>query len=110
MRARHLPGVTQVRRLFRVSDPNGLHARPAALIAQAANQFEADILVQRGTAAASGKSLLGLLALCVGRGELLTIVAEGSDADQSMHVLEGLFQRHAFMVSAGSPQAGGNPA
>ena len=99
MRVRNLPGATRIRRLFRVSDPDGLHARPAALIARAASQFEAEILVQRGVAVASAKSLLGLLALCVGPGELLTIVAEGSDADQSMDVLEGLFHRHAFMTS-----------
>ena len=100
MRARNLPGVIQVQRLFRVSDPNGLHARPAALLARAASQFDADIKVQRGEAVASGKSLLGLLFLCAGPGELLTVIAEGSDAEQSMHVLEGLFHRHAFMVSA----------
>ena len=40
------------------------------------------------------------MTLCAGPGELVTIVAEGADAGQSMLVLEDLFQRHAFMTSA----------
>ena len=98
MRATKLSGATTIRRLFRVSDPNGLHARPAALIARTASQFEARITVQRGETVTSGRSLMALLTLCVGPGELLTIVAEGVDADQSMVVLESVFQRHAFMI------------
>ena len=99
MHARNLPGVTSIRRLFRVSDPHGLHARPAALIVGVAIEFDADVFLQHGTAVAIGKSLLALLTLCVGPGELLTIVAQGIDADRLMDVLENLFQRHAFMIS-----------
>ncbi len=100
MRNKKLPGVIQVRRLFRVSDPNGLHARVAALIAEVATQFEAELIVQRGQAVANGRSLLGMLALCVGPGELLTVIARGIDADKAMRVLESLFQQHALMISA----------
>jgi len=98
MRARNVPGVTQIQRLFRVSDPHGLHARVAVVIARAADQFEADIVVHCGHVAASGRSLLGLLSLCAGPGELLTIVAEGIDAEQSMRALEALLRRHASMI------------
>ena len=99
MHNRKPPGVNQVRRLFRVADPNGLHARVATVIAGVATQFEADLVVQRGKAVVSGKSLLGLLTLCAGPGELLTVVTQGIDADQAMRVLEGLFQQQALMVS-----------
>jgi phosphotransferase system HPr (HPr) family protein len=81
-------------------DPNGLHARPAALIARIANQFEANIVVQPGKTVANGRSLIALLTLCAGPGEHLTIIAEGIDADRSMDVLEGLAQQHAFMIRA----------
>lgn len=100
MRAKNLPGVTQVRRLFRVSDPKGLHARVAAVIAGVATQFDAELVVQRGQTVTNGKSLLGMLSLCVGPGELLIFITKGIDADQAMRVLEGLFRRHALMVSA----------
>ena len=99
MRNSNLPGATQVRRLFRVSDPKGLHARVAAVIAGVATQFDAEMVVQRGQAVASGRSLLGMLALCAGPGEILTVITKGIDADQAMRVLESLFQQHALMVT-----------
>ena len=99
MRNNKLPCITQVQRLFKVSDPKGLHARVAAVIAGVATQFDAEMVVQRGQAVVSGRSLLGMLALCVGPGEILTVITKGIDADQAMRVLEGVFQQHALMVS-----------
>ncbi len=100
MQFRDIPGVTRVQRLFRVSDPDGLHMRPAALLAQTAGQFDAEVLVQHGDTVACGKSLMELLKLCAGAGELLTIVTEGIDAADSMNRLEDAFRAHRFLVSA----------
>jgi phosphotransferase system HPr (HPr) family protein len=83
--------------LFRVSDPDGLHARPAALLARAAGLFESEVFVQRGDAVARGKSLLELLTPCVGPGELLAVVTEGVDAVEAMDGLEDVFRRHTFL-------------
>ena len=88
------------RRLFRVSDPNGLHMRPAALLARAASLFDSDVFVQRGAAVARGKSLMELLKLAAGPGELLAIITEGSDAVESMNGLEDVFRQHAFLINA----------
>lgn len=100
-RVRNRRRVARVHRLFRMSDSHGLHARPAALIAGTASQFEADILVRHGESVADGKSMLDLLVLCAGPGGLLTIVTEGVDAIEAMNGLEGAFQRHAFLISEG---------
>jgi phosphotransferase system HPr (HPr) family protein len=100
MHLRDIPGITRVQRLFRVSDPDGLHMRPAALLAQAAGQLDAEVLVQHGETVACGKSLLDLLTLCAGAGELLSIVTEGADANDSMNRLEDTFETHRFLVKA----------
>lgn len=100
MSARQPSRVNHVRRLFRVSDPNGLHARPAALLAHAAGLCESDVFVQRGDTVARGKSLLELLKLCAGPGELLAVVTEGVDAVESMNGLEAVFRRHTFLSKA----------
>ncbi len=96
--SKNLSGVNRVRRLFRVSDPHGLHMRPAALLARAAGEFDAEVFVQRGSAVASGKSPMELLTLCVGSGEVLSVVTEGSDAVETMRGLECLFRRHKFLI------------
>jgi phosphotransferase system HPr-like phosphotransfer protein len=49
---------------------------------------------------ARGKSLVELLTLCAGPGELLAVVTEGVDAVESMNGLEDVFRRHTFLSKA----------
>ena len=70
----------------------GLHARPAALFVQAANQFNFDIKVTHGEREANAKSILGVLTLGVEQGAVITIRAEGEDADQALAELKALVE------------------
>lgn len=67
----------------------GLHARPAAQFVREAKKYESDILVSSvGHPEVSAKSILSILGLGIERGMIITIRAEGSDADMA---LAGLF-------------------
>lgn len=70
----------------------GLHARPAAKIAQAAAQFQADITLQHGSYEANGKSIMGLLGLAAGQGAEVVIRAKGPDEEAAVSALEELFE------------------
>ena len=70
----------------------GLHARPAALFVQAAKRFGSDIRVTHGEREANAKSILNLLALGVGQGAVITVRAEGEDAEPALAVLEALVE------------------
>ena len=70
----------------------GLHARPAALFVQIANQFKSDIKVAHGEREANAKSILTVLTLGVNRGAVITIRAEGGDADQALAALKALIE------------------
>jgi len=70
----------------------GLHARPAALFIQTAKQFESDIKVTHGEREANAKSILGVLTLGANQGAVITIRAEGDDAEQSLLALEALVE------------------
>lgn len=70
----------------------GLHARPAALIAQAAARFAAEIsLTPAGGEAADAKSILSLLMLGAPCGTVMTLAADGHDADDAVQAIAGLF-------------------
>lgn len=62
----------------------GLHARPAALFVQTANQYRSEIEVQKGRTKANGKSIMGIMTLAAGRGSEITIRADGPDADEAL--------------------------
>lgn len=77
---------------FVMGDPFGFHARPAALFARTARQYEADVMVgkQEGPAV-NGKSILELLSLGVRYGEVITVATEGRDAVEAVSAIGNLF-------------------
>ncbi len=68
----------------------GLHARAASKFVTVASQFEADIRVQRGNKVVNGKSIMGVMMLAAGRGTVLTVHAEGPDAEAALEALDNL--------------------
>jgi phosphocarrier protein HPr len=68
----------------------GLHARPASQFVQTAKQFASDITVAHGEREANAKSILGVLTLGANRGAVITVRADGEDADQALAALDAL--------------------
>lgn len=67
-----------------ITNPHGLHARPATALVDLAKGFKATIRVRCGERVADAKSLISLLKLGVQNGETLRITAEGADAAQAL--------------------------
>jgi phosphotransferase system HPr (HPr) family protein len=67
-----------------VIDESGLHARPAARFVQAASRFASRISIRNGEREADAKSLISLLGLAVRLSSVITVAAEGSDADAAL--------------------------
>ncbi|MCL1939956.1 MAG: HPr family phosphocarrier protein [Desulfovibrionaceae bacterium] len=82
------PGVETV--IFIKSDL-GLHARPAARLAQAAQQFEARITLEYEGATADAKSILDILSLAAGKGASLTLRCHGVDAALAAETIRNCF-------------------
>lgn len=64
-----------------VKDKNGLHARPAGLLATLSRSFESDISVEAGDKKADGKRLLSLMSLGAKHGTVLHFKITGIDED-----------------------------
>jgi phosphocarrier protein len=69
----------------------GLHARPAALIVNCANDFTSELTINKDGEIVDCRSILGLITLSAGKGCKLTLNAEGSDAMQAINAIEKLF-------------------
>ena len=75
-----------------IPNPAGLHARPAAVLANAAKKFGADIRLQRGEQRANAKSVVAILGMEVGHGDRVVVVAQGSDAHEAIRVLAPMIE------------------
>jgi phosphocarrier protein len=76
-----------------VANEHGLHARPAGKLAQRAQSFAAQIRIVLDKQEVDAKSILDVLTLAAGPGDILEIRARGDDAAQAVEALETLFRK-----------------
>jgi phosphocarrier protein HPr len=79
-------------RTFTLKNKLGMHARAAASFVKIAQQYKADIYIDRNGQTVNGKSILGILTLACPKGGALTIKADGDDALAAMVALENLIE------------------
>ncbi|MFO7821682.1 MAG: HPr family phosphocarrier protein [Lentisphaeria bacterium] len=79
-------------RLIKVQNQLGMHARPASMFAKKANEFKANVTVEKDGNVINGKSIMGLMMLAAEEGSSLTVRAEGDDAVEVLDALEQLFR------------------
>jgi phosphocarrier protein len=68
----------------------GLHARASAKLTQLAGKFHSDIWMSRSGRRVNAKSIMGVMMLAAGKGSMISIEANGNDADQALSALCGL--------------------
>ncbi len=93
-----------------VPNPTGLHARPAATLANMAKKFESQILLRRGEDNANAKSVMAIMGLEVGMGSKVQVVATGPDAEAavtelSAAIADGLGEAGVVVLDPGAAQA-----
>ncbi|MFH1903965.1 MAG: HPr family phosphocarrier protein [bacterium] len=83
---------TDIKRIVVIKNTLGLHARPAALFVQLANKFQSEIFVEKKEQKVNGKSIMGIMTLAAGKGQKITITADGNDAEEAVKALEKLLK------------------
>ncbi len=73
-----------------VTNPQGLHARPADMFVKTASRFESKIELVKDSERVDGKSILAILTLAASEGTKLSIEATGHDAEQALAALADL--------------------
>lgn len=75
-----------------ITNPAGLHARPAAEIVEAAKSSPAEIRIHKGDKAANAKSIMSVLALGANTGDTVQLTVEGEGADDIAAALRRIMQ------------------
>ena len=82
-----------VEKILTVQNRAGIHARPAAIIAQTSNKFESEITLTKDDATVNAKSIMGVIAMGAGYNTQLIMRVEGADESEAAAVIEELFNR-----------------
>ena len=83
----------QIRQIVVVRNSQGLHARPADLLAKTAGQFESTVYLARHGEQVDAKSILAIMALAAESGTELEVIATGTDAQGAIDAVADLFAR-----------------
>jgi phosphocarrier protein len=75
-----------------VTNQLGLHLRAAAAFAKLAERYQCDVTVGRDAMTANGKSVIALVTLAAAKGSRLSILGEGSDAEEAVGALVELVE------------------
>lgn len=83
---------SRITRVVVIENEQGLHARPAELMARLARQFQSHIELIRDDRRVEASSIMDLLTLGAVQGTRLIVAAEGDDAEQAVDALARLVQ------------------
>lgn len=76
----HVPQSDELVNAITITNPAGLHARPAAIVVDRLRAFEADVSIEANGRRANAKSITALLGLGAAVGEGVQIIARGPQA------------------------------
>ncbi|MGN0431953.1 MAG: HPr family phosphocarrier protein [Lachnospiraceae bacterium] len=73
---------------YRITDPEGIHARPAGELIKAIKDFESKITITKEDKSADAKRIFGVMGLAVKQGQEITITAQGPDEEEAIAAVE----------------------
>ena len=81
---------TSVRRVLKIVNEKGLHARASAKLVEVVEGFDAQAEVSRDGMSALGDSIMGLLMLAAAKGTSIEVQCKGPDAEALADAVEAL--------------------
>ncbi|GGH29219.1 HPr family phosphocarrier protein [Paenibacillus segetis] len=75
-------------KIFRITDEDGIHARPATALVNTANKFKGvESFAEANGKKVTLKSILGVLSLGLEKGDSITLSSVGENAEEALQAL-----------------------
>ncbi len=79
---------------YTITDPVGIHARPAGLLAKAAKAYQSTVTLYKGEKSANVTRLMAVMGLGVKCGDIVKVTVEGADEDTAIAEMETFFKEN----------------
>ena len=79
---------------YTVTDPIGIHARPAGLLKAEARKYTSSVQVFKGDVSCDAVRTLKLMGLGIVRGDTITVRIEGADEEVCAAAMEAFFRNN----------------
>lgn len=81
---------------YTITDPVGIHARPAGMLAKKAAGFKSTVTIIKGEKKADTRRLMALMGLGIKCGETITVQAEGEDEQVAADGIKAFLTENKF--------------
>ena len=81
---------------YTITDPVGIHARPAGMLAKKAAGFKSTVTVIKGEKKADTRRLTALMGLGIKCGETITVQTEGEDEQAAADEIKAFLTENKF--------------
>ena len=77
---------------YTITDPVGIHARPAGLLVNEAKKWNSAVTITCGDKSASALRLMALMGMGIHAGDAVTVTVDGPDEEDAAAALETFFK------------------
>ena len=67
-----------------ITNPSGLHLRPAGVLSQLAMKFKCEVIIEAGDKKVIAKSVLNVMGAGIKSGDTVNIVCDGEDEEKAL--------------------------
>lgn len=80
---------------YTVTDPMGIHARPAGVLVKAAKALDSTVTIAKADGkSANATRLMAVMGLAVKAGQTVTVTVEGGNEDANFQAMEKFFKEN----------------
>lgn len=80
---------------YTVTDPMGIHARPAGVLVKAAKALDSTVTIAKADGkSANATRLMAVMGLAVKPGQTVTVTVEGGNEDANFQAMEQFFKEN----------------
>ena len=77
-----------------LTDPAGMHVRPAGELVKTAKQFESMIQLKYGEKISDCRKIFSLMGMGLKQGQQVTVTAEGADEDEAIAAVKRFMEQN----------------
>lgn len=73
---------------YTITDPQGVHARPAGILVKEAAKYQSSITIEKDGKTGDAKRIFAVMGLGVKCGQTITVKVDGADEDEAAKAVE----------------------
>ena len=77
---------------YTITDPVGLHARPAGLLVKEIKKYSSTVTLTKGEKSVNALKLMAIMGMGVKQGDTVTVTIEGDDEEAAAAAIEAFFK------------------